>query len=100
MGLLDLVALATVCDVMPLIGVNRALVAQGLRVMARRERPGIAALLAIAQKQGHPTAMTCGYGWGRGSTPPAASPRPIWACACCCAATRSRLPPWPNAWTR
>ena len=34
MGLLDLVALATVCDVMPLIGVNRALVCQGLKVMA------------------------------------------------------------------
>ncbi len=64
MGLLDLVALATVCDVMPLVGVNRALVAQGLRVMARRERPGIAALLSIAQKQGRPTAMTCGYGLG------------------------------------
>ena len=35
--MLDLVALATVCDVMPLTGLNRALVAQGLRVMARRE---------------------------------------------------------------
>jgi single-stranded-DNA-specific exonuclease len=49
LGLLDLVALATVCDVMPLTGLNRALVTQGLKVMARRERPGIAALLAIAQ---------------------------------------------------
>ena len=64
LGLLDLVALATVCDVMPLTGVNRALVAQGLRVMARRERPGIAALLAIAQKQGRLSAMTCGFGLG------------------------------------
>jgi single-stranded-DNA-specific exonuclease len=64
LGLLDLVALATVCDVMPLIGVNRALVAQGLRVMARRERPGIAALLAITQKQGRLSAMTCGFGLG------------------------------------
>ncbi|MGH7042700.1 MAG: single-stranded-DNA-specific exonuclease RecJ [Acetobacteraceae bacterium] len=64
LGLLDLVALATVCDVMPLTGVNRALVAQGLRVMARRERPGIAALLAITQKNGRPSAMTCGFGLG------------------------------------
>ena len=40
MGLLDMVALATVCDVMPIIGVNRALVTQGLKVLARRERPG------------------------------------------------------------
>ncbi len=48
-GLLDLVALATVCDVMPLTGVNRALVCQGLKVMARRARPGVAALLDVAQ---------------------------------------------------
>ena len=47
-GLLDLVALATVCDVMPLTGVNRALVCQGLKVMARRARPGVAALLDVA----------------------------------------------------
>ncbi len=46
--LLDLVALATVCDVMPLVGVNRALVAQGLKVMGRRARPGMAALLEVA----------------------------------------------------
>ena len=39
-NLLDLVALATVCDVMPLVGLNRAFVAQGLKVMARRARPG------------------------------------------------------------
>ena len=49
MALLDLVALATVCDVMPLTGLNRALVTQGLKVMARRERPGIAALLEVTQ---------------------------------------------------
>ena len=46
LDLLDLVALATVCDVMPLTGVNRALVAQGLKVMARREGTGMAALIA------------------------------------------------------
>ena len=34
---LDLVALGTVCDVVPLVGLNRALVAQGLKVMARRD---------------------------------------------------------------
>ncbi len=60
-GLLDLVALATVCDVMPLTGVNRALVAQGLKVMARRERPGIAALLDVAQARDAPSAHTLGY---------------------------------------
>jgi single-stranded-DNA-specific exonuclease len=63
-SLLDLVALATVCDVMPLVGVNRALVAQGLKVMARRARPGIAALLAVAQRAERPSAATCGFGLG------------------------------------
>ena len=64
MGLLDLVALATVCDVMPLTGVNRALVCQGLKVMARRARPGIAALLEVAQTRDKPSAFTCGFGLG------------------------------------
>ena len=63
-GLLDLVALATVCDVMPLTGVNRALVCQGLKVMARRARPGIAALLDVAQARDRPTAGTCGFALG------------------------------------
>ncbi|MFT8243164.1 single-stranded-DNA-specific exonuclease RecJ [Roseomonas sp. BN140053] len=59
--LLDLVALATVCDVMPLTGLNRALVAQGLKVMARRERAGIAALLELAAVKDAPTAHTLGF---------------------------------------
>jgi single-stranded-DNA-specific exonuclease len=63
-GLLDLVALATVCDVMPLTGVNRALVCQGLKVMARRARPGIAALLDVALSRDRPTAGTCGFALG------------------------------------
>ncbi len=62
--LLDLVALATVCDVMPLRGLNRALVTQGLRVMARRARPGIAALLEAAAARDLPTAFTCGFALG------------------------------------
>ncbi len=62
--LLDLVALATVCDVMPLVGLNRALVVQGLRVMARRDRPGIAALLTAAASAEAPTAMTLGFALG------------------------------------
>jgi single-stranded-DNA-specific exonuclease len=64
MGLLDLVALATVCDVMPLIGVNRAFVCQGLKVMARRARPGIAALLDVTQARDRLNASTCGYALG------------------------------------
>jgi single-stranded-DNA-specific exonuclease len=61
MRALDLVALATVCDVMPLTGLNRAFVAQGLRVMARRERIGLAALLDIAESREAPSAFTCGF---------------------------------------
>ncbi len=63
-GLLDLVALATVCDVMPLTGLNRAFVAQGLKIMARRERPGIAALLEAASAKERPDAMTLGFALG------------------------------------
>lgn len=45
---LDLVALGTVCDVVPLAGLNRALVAQGIKVARRRDNPGLAALAAAA----------------------------------------------------
>jgi single-stranded-DNA-specific exonuclease len=45
---LDLVALGTVCDVVPLTGVNRALVAQGIKVAQRRDNPGLSALAAVA----------------------------------------------------
>ncbi len=62
--LLDLVALATVCDVMRLTGLNRALVTQGLKLMAARARPGIAALMDVAGTRGEPTAFTCGYALG------------------------------------
>jgi single-stranded-DNA-specific exonuclease len=46
--LLDLVALGTVADVMPLVGLNRAFVALGLRRLAARANPGLAALLDVA----------------------------------------------------
>jgi single-stranded-DNA-specific exonuclease len=62
--MLDLVALATVCDVMALTGLNRAFVTQGLKVMARRDRPGVAALLDVAQVYDRPTAMTLGFALG------------------------------------
>ena len=64
MGLLDLVALATVCDVMSLTGINRAFVCQGLKVMGRRLRPGIAALLEVTQARAKLNASTCGYALG------------------------------------
>lgn len=46
---LDLVALGTVADVMPLTGLNRVLVAQGLKVLARRETAGLRALADVAR---------------------------------------------------
>lgn len=61
LALLDLVALATVCDVMPLTGFNRALVAQGLKVMGRRGRAGIAALLEVTGARDAPSAHTLGF---------------------------------------
>ncbi|MEP1519936.1 MAG: DHHA1 domain-containing protein, partial [Ascidiaceihabitans sp.] len=56
-----LVALATVADVAPLIGVNRAFVRQGLRVMARRERPGLAALADVSRMDTAPSSYHLGF---------------------------------------
>jgi single-stranded-DNA-specific exonuclease len=54
---LDLVALGTVCDVVPLTGLNRVLVAQGLKVAARGANPGMAALAALGATNGHAAAI-------------------------------------------
>ncbi|MGE0723380.1 MAG: single-stranded-DNA-specific exonuclease RecJ [Alphaproteobacteria bacterium] len=61
MAWLDLVALGTVCDVMPLVGLNRALVAQGLKTMARRGNPGLCALADVARLDERPQAFHCGF---------------------------------------
>ena len=61
MALLDLVALATVADVAPLIGVNRAFVRQGLKVMARRDRVGLRALADVARMDQAPTPYALGF---------------------------------------
>ncbi len=61
MAMLDLVALATVADVAPLIGVNRAFVRQGLRVLARRERPGLRALADAARMDQAPNTHALGF---------------------------------------
>lgn len=47
--MLDLVALGTVCDVVPLVGVNRAFVSKGLQVLNMRTNPGIKALADISK---------------------------------------------------
>ncbi|MFO1089683.1 MAG: single-stranded-DNA-specific exonuclease RecJ [Hyphomicrobiales bacterium] len=58
---LDLVALATICDVVPLSGLNRAFVQQGLKVMSRRHNPGIAALADIARLKRLPDTHALGF---------------------------------------
>ena len=61
MDLLDLVALGTVCDVMPLIGLNRAFVKQGLKVLAARKNIGLTALSNIARIDQLPTCYHLGF---------------------------------------
>ncbi|WP_281983336.1 single-stranded-DNA-specific exonuclease RecJ [Thalassorhabdomicrobium marinisediminis] len=61
MGLLDLVALGTVADVAPLVGVNRAFVRQGLTIMARRQRVGLVALSDVARMDTAPTSYHLGF---------------------------------------
>ncbi len=63
-ALLDLVALGTVADVAALHGLNRALVAQGLKVMARRENTGMAALIDASRLNRAPTCSDLGFALG------------------------------------
>ncbi|KPA21490.1 Single-stranded-DNA-specific exonuclease RecJ [Shimia sp. SK013] len=61
MSMLDLVALGTVADVAPLIGVNRALVRQGLKVMAKRARVGVVALSDVSRMDSAPNTYHLGF---------------------------------------
>jgi single-stranded-DNA-specific exonuclease len=58
---LDDVALGTVADVVPLIGLNRAFVAKGLLVLRRREQPGLVSLMDVARLSGPPEAWHLGF---------------------------------------
>ncbi|MBR1648272.1 MAG: single-stranded-DNA-specific exonuclease RecJ [Alphaproteobacteria bacterium] len=58
---LDLVALGTVCDVVPLLGLNRAFVKQGLKVMACRNNIGLKTLMAKADIKDIPNTYHLGY---------------------------------------
>ena len=64
LDLLDLVALGTVADVAPLRGLNRAFVAQGLKVMAQRRNIGLAALTEAARLTRAPTCTDLGFALG------------------------------------
>lgn len=59
--MLDLVAIATVADVAPLQGLNRALVRQGLKIMAQRNRAGLTALSDVAKVNSQPNTYHLGY---------------------------------------
>jgi single-stranded-DNA-specific exonuclease len=62
--LIDLVALGTVADVAQLKGLNRAFVAQGLKVMARRGNVGLAALIDAARLTRAPACADLGFALG------------------------------------
>ncbi len=64
MGLLDLVALGTVADVAQIKGLNRAFVAQGLKVMARRANTGMAALIDASRLKRSPQCSDLGFALG------------------------------------
>jgi len=63
-ALLDLVALGTVADVAALHGLNRAFVTQGLKVMARRERTGMSALIDASRLKRAPQCSDLGFALG------------------------------------
>ncbi len=64
LGLLDLVALGTVADVAALHGLNRAFVAQGLKIMSNRENRGMAALIDASRLSRAPTSSDLGFALG------------------------------------
>jgi single-stranded-DNA-specific exonuclease len=61
LGFLDDVALGTVADMVPLVGLNRAFVAKGLIALRRRERPGHVTLMDVARLAGPPEAWHLGF---------------------------------------
>src|SRR5690606_26349601 len=67
MSLLDLVALGTVADVASIHGLNRAFVAQGLKVIARRGNTGLAALIDAGRLSPPPSCSDCGFAPGPGT---------------------------------
>ena len=58
---LDLVALGTICDVVPLKGLNRAFVKQGLKIIKSKKNLGIKTLLDICKIETNPTIYHLGY---------------------------------------
>ncbi len=61
---LDLIAMATICDMVPLTGPNRLFVQYGLQAMATTDNIGLKALCEVAGVKGTPTVMNMGFGLG------------------------------------
>jgi single-stranded-DNA-specific exonuclease len=61
---LDIVALGTVCDVVPLKGINRAFVRQGLKILGMRRNVGLSALLDVAGVKDAPDVYHLGFALG------------------------------------
>jgi len=60
-SVLDLVALGTICDVVPLVGPNRAFVRHGLKIMSKRQNTGIDALFKISDIEDFPNVFHAGF---------------------------------------
>ena len=60
-GYLDLVSLGTVCDVVPLTGINRAIVKQGLKILKSKKNLGLKTLLDVSKVESSPTPYHLGY---------------------------------------
>ena len=61
---LDLVSLGTVCDVVPLVGLNRAIVKQGLKIIKKRSNLGLKTLYDICKIESQPTTFDLGFRLG------------------------------------
>ena len=61
MNILDLVSLGTVCDVVPLVGLNRALVNQGLKILKKKNNLGLKTLIEVCNIEKNITAHDLGY---------------------------------------
>jgi len=61
MNILDLVSLGTVCDVVPLVGLNRAFVYQGLKVLKKKKNLGLKTLIEVCNIESNITAHDLGY---------------------------------------
>ena len=64
LNFLDLVSLGTVCDVVPLVGLNRAIVKQGLKVLKKRTNLGLKTLYDMCSIVSQPTTYDLGFALG------------------------------------